>query len=215
MNQTQRQSERLAARTADRVEALWAQAAAGTITIRQFRSLAAAAIVQANAAGVTIADLGLAAELTRNLRRATRPLGITPNATQLDQRRVEAAIDTVLELEPDDVADLSESRRLRLSQVARSEPLLTVASTVTAGMVARNLPGWVRQVDADPCPKCIAWADGVVRPAGTPMRRHNGCSCIQRPVPYTPGTQAARPATNREWTDWADSPVGQLIAGIA
>lgn len=215
MNQTQRASERLAARTAGRVEALWAQVATGVITLNQFRSYAAAVIVQANAAGVTIADLGLAADLTRNLGRVTPPLGVQPNSNQLDQTRVEAAIDTVLDMEPDEVSDLSESRRLRLAQVARSEPLLTVATTVTAGMVARNLPGWVRQVDADPCPKCIAWADGVVRPAGTPMRRHNGCACIQRPVPYSPGTQAARPAGQHEWTLWADSPVGQLISGIA
>ena len=185
MERTQQASERLAAQAAAQVDALWARHVAGDLPLPSFRSLAAAVIVRANAAGVNVGDLGLAAELTRNLGRPVSPLGIRPDAVQVDHARVAAAIDTVLEADPQtatNAVELADSRRLRLSQVARSEPLLTVAATVQSGMISRGIPGWVRQVDADPCPKCVAWADGVVRPASVPMARHNGCACIQQPV---------------------------------
>lgn len=217
MQRVQTAADRIVNQATRNVETLWRRHEAGTITLDRFRALAAAVLVRANARGVSVADLGLSRELTRNLGRPVRPLGLRPTPEQLDQRRVRDALDTVITGNLDTISDpveVAESRRRRLAQVARSEPLLTVAATVQVGMQRRNLPGWVRQVDADPCPKCVAWADGVVRPAGTRMARHNGCACIQRPVPYDPGTKATNPASRREWTDWAESPVGQLITAI-
>lgn len=185
MNQTQTVSRRLADRTAARVAELWAMADAGEISPSEFRRLAAIAVASANAQGVTLADLGITAELIRQRRSAARPLGLRPTATQLDQRRIVRDIDRILETNPA-IADtpelLAESRRGRLASWAASEPLLTVATTVGVAMVARGAKGWTRQLVGDNCPKCIDWADGVVRAPGTRMARHPGCDCIQAPT---------------------------------
>lgn len=205
MEQTQRASERLAARAAREVETFWGQLQSGSISVELFRSLAATALIRANAAGVALADAGLAAELTRNISRPTRPLGIRPDSTQLDRRRVLAAIDRVLDEQLDtieDAAEVAASRQVRLSALARSEPLLSVATAITVGMTRRGIPGWVRRTDSDPCSKCVEWADGIVRRPETPMARHKGCSCIQVPTTFPPGDQPAEPATQRDWVDW-------------
>jgi hypothetical protein len=59
---------------------------------------------------------------------------------------------------------------------------VTVANGVQAAMAGHAATGWVRQLDADPCPACRGWADGQVRPVSTRMARHPGCGCIQAPV---------------------------------
>lgn len=185
MNRTQAASRRLADRTAARVAELWAMAETGQITPTEFRRLAGIAVASANAQGVTLADLGITAELIRQRRRAARPLGLRPTAAQLNQSRIARDIDRILDEIPA-IADtpelLSESRRGRLASWAASEPLLTVAMTVGVAMVARGAKGWTRQLVGDNCPMCIAWADGVTRQPGTRMARHPGCDCIQAPT---------------------------------
>jgi hypothetical protein len=170
---TQTASNRLADRTRSRVVALWRLVAAGQLTRAQFRARAAAVVAQANTAGVSLADVGLAAEITRVLRVPTPPLGLKPNEIQLDQDRMADDIDRILDNDDPEAA---------LGDWAGSEPLLTVANTVQTGMAQRGIERWVRQLSGTSCPLCTGWADGIARSVGTPMARHVGCDCIQAPV---------------------------------
>jgi len=185
MQQVQAASLRLSDATAAAVLDLWAITEAGQLTEAAFRAEAAAAIATANAAGVTLADLGLAAEVTRQLRTPTNPIGLQPTAVQIDQSRIDANLTTVLTERPDTATTdelLAESRRVRLSSLARSEPLLTVAASVQVGMVRHGARGWVRMLDRDPCKVCRGWADGKVRSVDTRMARHVSCGCTQQPI---------------------------------
>lgn len=184
MDQVQAASLRLADALGSDVANAWDAYSAGDLSRRQFEAVVVALVARANQVGVQLADIGITTEMVRQLRRPAAPLGLRPSAVQVDQRRITADIDRIIDASPITVApeDLSASRRLRLSEWARSEPLLTVASSVQVAMARRGANGWVRQTDSDPCRLCIGWADGVVRSPGTRMKRHNGCACIQRPV---------------------------------
>lgn len=173
MERTQQAARRLAERTGTEIGRLWAAYVAGTLTFDQFRTQAAALVAVANTAGVQLADLGVAAEATRQLRRVTPPLGLAPNAVQVDQDRIAADLERITRRNENPVGELSEW--------ARSEPLLTVATTVQTAMVDREVFGWTRVLSGGSCPLCTRWADGVTRPATVRMARHPGCDCIQQP----------------------------------
>lgn len=174
MQATQTASNRLADRTRTQVTALWALVKAGEITRGQFRTRAAAVVAQANTAGVALADIGLAAEITRALRTPTAPVGLVPNDVQVDQDRMGDDIDRLIDSYDDPEGSLGDW--------AASEPLLTVATAVQDGMRRREIARWVRQLSGVSCPLCVGWADGIARSVETPMARHIGCDCIQSPV---------------------------------
>src|SRR5699024_11600567 len=45
----------------------------------------------------------------------------------------------------------------------------------------RQVDGWVRQLDSDPCELCRWWhRDGRIWPASHTMPAHKGCACAQR-----------------------------------
>jgi hypothetical protein len=184
VEQTQAASLRLADRAERRITGLWQLHLRGQLTRAEFRAIAAASVAEANTAGVGLADIGVAAEATRALRQPVGPLGLSPTAVQVDQSRIAGDIDRIVDDRPVTVpADqLSESRNERLRRLARSEPLLTVAASVQTAMSGQGADGWTRRLDNDPCPACVGWADGVVRPVGTRMARHLGCACIQQPT---------------------------------
>lgn len=185
MERVQVASRRLAEDTGDRVAGLWALVETGGMTLDRFRALAAAVIVRANVRGVALADLGLTAEVMRQLGRPSSPLGLRPTPVQVDRDRVVRDIDRILDNAPeaaDSPEALTSSRQAQLHRLGRSEPLLTVATAVTAGMVARRAHGWTRMLSGTSCPLCTRWADGVVRPPTVRMGRHVGCDCIQAPV---------------------------------
>ena len=180
MERTQATSLALADRTSAQVGALWDRVGDG-LTVPQFQRLAAQVIVQANAQGVALIDLGLTAEVLRQLGRITPPLGLRPTADQIDTERISGRIGELLDQDVK-TTDLAASQRLRLEYLAHSEPLLTVAVTMQAAMAAHGAKGWTRALDDKPCPACVSLADGVVRPTGTTMRRHPNCGCMQAPV---------------------------------
>lgn len=171
MQRLQATTLHLAETTSARVVTLWRQVP-DILTLEQFRSLASTVIARANAQGVALADVGLSAEVLRQLGKARTPLGIQPTPVQVDQERIAATIDRALALEDPEA---------ELGRMARSEPLLTVATTVQTGMVQHGASGWTRGLSGGSCPLCVGWADGVVRPTSTRMVRHNGCDCIQQP----------------------------------
>lgn len=173
MKQTQTATRRLAERTEAQIGALWATVEAGDLTLARFRPLGATLIAQANQAGVQLADIGLTAEITRQLGAAARPIGLRPTPVQLDRDRIIGEIDRSIASSTPDV---------ELRTLARSEPLLTVATAVQDGMKRRGAQGWTRGLSGVSCPLCTGWADGVVRSPGVTMVRHHGCDCIQSPV---------------------------------
>lgn len=156
---------------------LWALQRDGTLTLAQFKSRATAEVAKANAAGVGLADIGLAAEITKALGTPTAPLGLEPDDVQLDQDRMADNIDRILNGDWDD-EDPSDA----LGDWAASEPYLTVATSVQRGMAAHGIERWVRVLTGTSCPVCVGWADGIARSVDTPMARHIGCDCIQAPV---------------------------------
>ena len=174
MEQTQVASRRLAERTRKAVTGLWALKRDGVLTIAQFKVRATAEVAKANAAGVSLGDVGLAAEITKALGSVTVPLGLVPNDVQLDQDRMADDIDRIL----DDDEDPEDA----LGDWAASEPYLTVATTVQTGMAAHGIERWVRVLAGTSCPQCTLWADGIPRSVATPMARHIGCDCLQQPV---------------------------------
>lgn len=174
MRPTQQASVRLAERTADQVDAWWQLVSEGRMSRTEFQARAVALVAAANTAGVQLADLGVTAEVARQLRRITRPLGMRPTAAQVDRSRIANDLDRIIARTDDPSGDIR--------VWVRSEPLLSVATAVTVAMVARGAKGWTRQLVGDNCPTCVEWADGVVRRPGTRMARHPGCDCIQSPV---------------------------------
>lgn len=174
MERLQLASLRLADRTATAVGALFDDVAT-----------AAAVVARANAASVTLADVGIAAEVLRQTGRATRPLGLRPTPVQTDRRRIVAALERILDEDiagATTVSEIAASRRARVARFGSDETLLTVATATQQAVQARQPSGWVRRTDPDPCSLCRDWADGIVRPAATPMIRHRGCACLPQPL---------------------------------
>ena len=155
---------------------LWALHRDGTLTLGQFKARATAEVAKANTAGVQLADIGLAAEITRALGRPTSALGMVPNDVQVDQDRMAGNIDRILdgdwEGDPEDA----------LGDWAASETHLTVATSVQRAMGEQGIERWVRVLSGVSCPICEALADDIPRPVSVPMARHVGCDCIQSPV---------------------------------
>lgn len=85
-------------------------------------------------------------------------------------------------VEPDEAAH-------RLERLARSEPLDTgLAITVEIFNRVPVVEGWTRKLDADPCERCIRWAeDGRVFPKGHHFKRHLQCNCQPEIVTSTEG----------------------------
>lgn len=91
---------------------------------------------------------------------------------------------TPVDAQPDTVDEPAEkpqrdSLAVRLERLARSEPL-AAAQAVSAEIVAAapSVEGWRRVLDADPCGRCVRWAeDGRVFPADHHFKSHYGCNC--------------------------------------
>jgi hypothetical protein len=84
----------------------------------------------------------------------------------------EPAPEPVVEAAPDETAN-------RLERLARSEPLDT-GQAITVEIINRipHAEGYIRKLDADPCERCIRWAeDGRVFPKGHHFKRHLQCNC--------------------------------------
>ncbi len=147
-----------------------------------FEIAAAAAVARADVRATRLADAGFTVAVLA--LRAGRPVpsGVVPS---VDQRVLRDAIAQVLDTDIETAVtpeQLAASREARLARLARNEPLVTAASTIDGLMVDRGF-GWVRRTDPDPCPLCVRWSDGKVRPASVRMARHVGCACVQQPVP--------------------------------
>lgn len=171
----------------------------------------ATVIATANAAATTLADLFVSAQIEAQTRVPQPPTGIAPrDDTARLVKAVETIIDDVPEpkadaaeprpsvpeivveipdaaseiVEHDDEPDPADTAATRLERLARSEPLNTGQEIVVE--IVNRLPvvkGWRRALDADPCERCVRWAeDGKVFPPNYRLKRHFGCNCQQEIV---------------------------------
>lgn len=155
------------------VLALVATYAAKELVPAELAALTAATVARANARAVLLADLGLAATLSR-LRRGPVPhLGLTLPLSERD--RIAEAISTTLD---GDEAEYG----IRLGRLANAEPLETGRQAFHEGMAVQGVQGWTRQAQPDACQLCKSLADGSVVPINKKIIDHPGCACRAVPV---------------------------------
>ena len=92
-----------------------------------------------------------------------------------DRSRFDRALATIL-----DGGD--EAAAMRLARLALAEAIDSARAVCAEYMRGtRQVAGWVRQLDSDPCELCTHWSwNGRVWPAGHSMPTHKGCACAQR-----------------------------------
>lgn len=92
-----------------------------------------------------------------------------------DRERFDRAVATILDGD-------EELAAMRLARLGFSESV-EQARRVTADYMkgTRQVTGWVRQMDSDPCELCRWWhRDGRIWPESHTMPVHKGCACAQR-----------------------------------
>lgn len=162
---------RTAQRVADQLTALHARYEAGRITREEFVALALAFLDAARARAVALADLALAAELSRLRRTVVNPVGLEPPPP----------------LTEDIVTDTLDSEPYRLDALAavavlgRAVTLDAAQQATQDGMRAHEVRYWTREPNAGACEVCEDLADGLVSVEEV-MWTHKGCGCAQRPV---------------------------------
>ena len=92
-----------------------------------------------------------------------------------NRSRFDRAVSTILDGE-------AEAAAMRLGRLALSEAVDSARAVCAEYMRGtRQVSGWVRQLDSDPCELCTHWSwNGRVWPADHSMPTHKGCACAQR-----------------------------------
>lgn len=163
---------RLAQRIADQLEALHASHEEGLIDRQDFVALAVALLAGARARATALADLALAAELTRLRKQIVLPIGIEPPAP----------------LAPAVVTETLDSPQYALAAagavavLARAVTLEAAQEATHTAMEAHVVSEWTRDTEPGACEICEDLAGQGPAPATTPMWWHRGCGCAQRPV---------------------------------
>ncbi|OYN79985.1 hypothetical protein CG716_11040 [Mycolicibacterium sphagni] len=148
---------------------------------REDGALAIAGLInRSNAEGVGLADVFVARQLEELSGQPVPSVGLLPVD---DSERLLKAAHTVLD-DPDPTS--------RLERLAGNEPLETAQQAVSEALVRQQrrierrtgkYVGWVRQMNANACQRCVNWAqDGRVWPANYRMPTHKGCNCVERIV---------------------------------
>lgn len=167
---------KLTATVAQQVTAAYSSWLAGRLTRDEFVQLVALYIASGNQRAVAVADLALAAALSVELRAVQPVAGVTrPD----DVERLQKGAQTLAER-----SDAGEDVTARLTRLATAEPVGAAAAAWSEGIRRnKNVTGWVRQLDSDPCELCQSWAqDGRVWPSDVTMLHHPGCECTPKPI---------------------------------
>lgn len=163
--------------TATKVLVVVAAWEAEEITEDEAAALIAAIVSTSNYRAAGLADLSLAADLTKATGTVVPPVGIVPDKD--DVRRLNTAAKTLLAVLPD-----TPDPQARAARLGRSEPL-TAAQNARGEALTRSqvVEGWTRSVSGSGCQLCNWWSrDGRVWPKDHTMPRHKGCRCTQNPV---------------------------------
>ena len=139
------------------------------------------------AAAVTaalLADIAVAADLTRRTGNTVPPLSLDlpeefvgPITTGIDT--IVSGIDWPAVREDDDEA-LAVIKRVQ--RFATAIPLDAGEAVQTEALCKRDVVLWTRGTDANPCPLCRGLADGTVLPLRAQMIRHPNCCCVRLPI---------------------------------
>lgn len=168
--------DRLAAGTVAAVEGLVDRYEAGEIDLDMLTAAIAATVAAANSRALAVADLAVAADVSRSLSRPVAAVGVTP-PTGMGVRLREAV--SVITTD----SGFDEKGRARLARLADNEPRERAAEgRQEAIQRSRHVRGWKRRSNGG-CPACreLASRDVVLSPSRQ-MWRHTGCSCTQIPV---------------------------------
>lgn len=138
---------------------------------------AARLLARFNLRAVALADLSLASVLDALPLGLTRPEG--------DADRLEKSFTTLVERIREDPPEIAVAK---VERISRAEPLDAGREAYLEAMVEREVIGWTRKTDADPCELCASLADGTVLEPSHPMYDHPGCNC--QPVPVLEGAAA-------------------------
>lgn len=162
---------RAAQRVADQLVALHARHEAGRITREEFIALALVFLDAARARAVALADVALAAELSRLRRTVVNPVGLEPPPSL-----TEDVVNGTLDSDPyrlDAVA--------AVAVLGRAVTLDAAQRATQDGMRAQDVGYWTRVPNTGACEVCEDLADGLVS-VDEVMWTHKGCGCAQRPV---------------------------------
>lgn len=168
---------------AEWLTALWQQHERGALTLDEFVELAALLVVTANGQAAELARRSVAAFVAHETGTGIPPaITVELEPWRTDPERVQRALGTIAG---------GAAIAGRLSRLAHAEPIDAAAKTWETFIMtdtAHGVTGWRRQLDADPCELCTAWAgSGDVFPVSTGMLRHPGCACVQVPTFDTKG----------------------------
>lgn len=170
--------ETLSERTERVIMQLWAAVGRGDIDLATFQEIAAPLIARANAHGVILADLALAAATSQATGQAIVAASMaSPHHT--DPARISGALATILGTDPEQL-----DPEPRLARLARSEPVNASQRAYSDGIKRSGWArGWVRDLNGDGCQLCTWWwREGRIWPKNHEMPTHVGCQCIPKPV---------------------------------
>lgn len=166
------------ARGADKVSAavvaLHKRYEEGELTLAQFKALARAELVRAQARGIALASLGVAADLTR-LRKSVVPatgLSLPESAESSASALVQSTIDG----EPYKLDPLA-----AIAVMGSAHYLEAVQEATGRALESHGARYWVRVLNEGACELCEILAEDTL-PASATMYHHKGCGCSQQPV---------------------------------
>lgn len=198
VDEYQAATEQLAAATAREVLALNSEGLPPNETVL----FIAAAINRANAAAVTLADVWLSVQIEELAGQPVPTVGVLP--VDSSERLVKAATTVLTDQfvdadkvtasysrqnditadQPAETENLANAPDMRLERLTRSEVFEAAQQATHEAMQQQDLiEGWVRHMDADPCPQCVWWwREGRIWPKAHPMPTHKGCNCQPKVV---------------------------------
>lgn len=160
--------------TAQKVAALLALYASGSIPESEFPSVVAAAVYRGKVLASRAADIRISTLANRP------PLGIVPGAQHLD--RLTEAAETILTEDPDELLE-------RLERLADAETLTSSQLTTRAAIEGQGFAHYRESVAEDACEICQPHADELHQSDELWTPHHPRCRCEL--VPETQGKEAA------------------------
>ena len=166
---------KLSAGAREGVERLYQQHVDGDLDWDQFLALSAAAITrQAHRAGA-VADLSVAAELTRMSGTLKVPTGV--------ELELQASVTEALQ-------EQTQTQSFALDPVASmgvagaAVVLAAYQDTAQSAMTRQGVEYWRREVEPNACEICQELAD-IILPTTHQFWHHKGCACVAVPVDPT------------------------------
>ncbi len=172
------QLDTLAANVRDQVAGVWQAVEAGTISADTGRDLVSVLVDLGTAQAEQLAVVTYARGRALSLSELpSLPTPKSPRDWALNRERLEAALDKVIDGDPEQIA-------MRLKRLANSEPAYAYKRK-TGDLMNRDPRslGWERGMNSDACQLCTWWwREGQLWAPNHVMPTHTGCMCRQIPM---------------------------------